>query len=249
MPTLPCRSRSTLCRDMTASATTVLPRLLREADLPGAVSIRRLSGRGFDNVIHVALLADGRQVVLRQWREPRPPEQGRALFLAAHGVPAPRLLAGTSDAALYEFVPGALLGDLIEAGRDSVATWRAVGLAFRQVHAVRFPPGLAGDVLPDRLVLFPIDPAAQMHGWLEGCVPGLRRLLPEALPWLTALHAIVDRATPALRHAATSLGHGDINMWNIIVADDRAWLIDWDEPRICDPAMEVALLDKHAALF
>jgi aminoglycoside phosphotransferase (APT) family kinase protein len=40
-------------------------------------------------------------------------------------------------------------------------------------------------------------------------------------------------------------------MWNVIVDDagERAWLIDWEEPRVGDPAMEVALLDKHAALF
>src|SRR6266536_2099267 len=37
-------------------------------------------------------------------------------------------------------------------------------------------------------------------------------------------------------------------MWNVIVSDDRAWLIDWDKPRIGDPAMEVALLDKHTSL-
>jgi aminoglycoside phosphotransferase (APT) family kinase protein len=59
----------------------------------------------------------------------------------------------------------------------------------------------------------------------------------------------VDRAAGPLRGAATALGHGDINMWNVIVADDRAWLIDWDEPRVRDPAEEVALLDKHAWLF
>ena len=40
-------------------------------------------------------------------------------------------------------------------------------------------------------------------------------------------------------------------MWNVIVGDDgdRVWLIDWEEPRVCDPAMELALLDKHASLF
>lgn len=38
-------------------------------------------------------------------------------------------------------------------------------------------------------------------------------------------------------------------MWNIIVDGDDVTLIDWDYPRVGDPAMEVALLDKHAALF
>jgi hypothetical protein len=34
-----------------------------------------------------------------------------------------------------------------------------------------------------------------------------------------------------------------------VVAQDRAWLVDWDEPRVRDAAIEVALLDKHALLF
>ncbi len=59
----------------------------------------------------------------------------------------------------------------------------------------------------------------------------------------------MDQSAPSLRGAVTALGHGDINMWNILVDEDRVWLIDWDEPRVGDPAMEVALLDKHASLF
>lgn len=60
---------------------------------------------------------------------------------------------------------------------------------------------------------------------------------------------MVDRAAAALRAAPSALGHGDINMWNIIVSEDRVTLIDWDWPVICDPACEIALIDKHAWLF
>jgi NAD(P)-dependent dehydrogenase (short-subunit alcohol dehydrogenase family) len=49
--------------------------------------MRRRSGRGFDNQVHVVCLADGRQVVLRRWRRPREPELPRAAFLRGHGVP------------------------------------------------------------------------------------------------------------------------------------------------------------------
>ena len=66
--------------------------------------------------IHIAELADGRRVVLRRWHRPREPEraaflEARGAFLDANGVAAPRLLATTAHAGLYEFAPGALLGD------------------------------------------------------------------------------------------------------------------------------------------
>ncbi|HEX2036220.1 MAG TPA: phosphotransferase [Chloroflexota bacterium] len=227
----------------------VLADLLRAAGLPGVVAVRRLTGRGFDNEVHAAELAGGRRVVLRRWRQQREPEHIRAGFLQAHGVPVPPLLAGTGHASLHEFAPGTLLGDLIETGRASAATWRLVGLAYRRVHDVRFPAGLAGEVQPHQIVLRPLDPAVQLHASIEAAVPRLRRLVPEALEHLPALHALVDRAAPSLRTAGTSLCHGDPTMWNIVVGDDRAWLLDWDEPRIGDPAMEVALLDTHASLF
>jgi aminoglycoside phosphotransferase (APT) family kinase protein len=232
----------------------LLDELLPRAGLPKAVGARRLSGRGFDHEIELAELADGRQVVLRRWRHERESERAVFLeacggFLEAHDVPAPRLLAATAGAGLYEFAPGTLLGDLIEAGRATENTWRLVGAAFRRVHAVGFPAGLVGDVEPDRILLRPVDPVAQMHAWLDGALEGLQRRAPSAVAHVPALHALVDRAAGPLRGAATALGHGDIHMWNIIVGEDRAWLIDWDEPRVCDPAMEVALLDKHAWLF
>ena len=38
-------------------------------------------------------------------------------------------------------------------------------------------------------------------------------------------------------------------MWNVLVAHDRATPVDWDAPRVGDPAKEIALLDKHVSLF
>jgi aminoglycoside phosphotransferase (APT) family kinase protein len=235
--------------EASSAAAALLVGLLRKACLPEAVSLRRLTGRGFGDGVYVASLTDGRRVVLRRWRRARAAEGPRAAFLAAHGVPAPRLLAGTAAASLHEFVPGALLGDLIETGRVSGATWRQVGAAFRRLHAVRFPAGLCGEVRPDRIVLRPDDPAGRLHTDLDACVPGLRRRAPDALRHLPALHELVDRAAAPLRAAPTALGHGDVHIWNIIIDGARAWLIDWEEPRVKDPAEEVALLDKHAALF
>ncbi|MGI8914135.1 MAG: phosphotransferase family protein, partial [Chloroflexota bacterium] len=88
------------------SARAELADLLQQAYLPNVVTIRQLTGRGFDNEVYVAQLSGGRQVVLRRWQEPREPEEPRARFLLTHGVPTPLLLAATPTCALYDFAPG-----------------------------------------------------------------------------------------------------------------------------------------------
>lgn len=223
--------------------------MLEAAGLPDAGSVQKLSSRGFDNIVHRITLADGQQVILRQFREPRAAEHQRARFLASHDVPAPAFLAGNERASLHAFVPGVLLGDLIETGMVTAEHWRAVGRAFRRTHDIRFPSLLTGEVAPDRIILRPHDPVAQLHGWIDGALPGLRERSPALVEHLPVLREITDRAAVPLRAAGTSLGQGDLNMWNVIVSDDGATLIDWDFPLIRDPALEVALLDKHASLF
>jgi aminoglycoside phosphotransferase (APT) family kinase protein len=234
---------------MSSQPREVLARLLREAGLPAAVSIERLSGRGLDHEIYLAGLSDDSRVVLRCHRPGEALEATRAAFLESHGVPCPRLLAEDSEAGLYEFAPGTLLGDLIETGQCTADHWRAVGAAFQRVHAVRFPSGLAGEVGPGSIVLRPADPVAELHQHLEQCNEGLQLRSPSAISHLPELHRLIDLAAAPLRTATTSLLHGDINMWNIIVSDERALLIDWDQPRVGGPAKDVALLDKHASLF
>ena len=145
------------------SVVPVLGELLQAAGLPAAASIQPLTGYGFENEVFAVELADGRQVVLRRWREPREPEQNRARFLESQALPVPHLLAGTREASLYAFVHGALLGDLLETHQCTAETWRMVGHAFRRLHAVRFPAGLEGDRLPHLFVLQPIDPVARLH--------------------------------------------------------------------------------------
>ncbi len=228
----------------------LLTQLLQQAGLPPAVSVTPMTGRGFTDRLSTVALTGGRRVVLRVLRKARPPAFARARFLAHHGVPAPALLAATEHAALEEFIEGETLGDLIDTGRDTDRVWRRVGEAYRRVHAVGFPSGLAADRLePERFVLTPYDPAEELHALIEESEPRLRQLLPGHLVYLPDLHDVVRAAAPALRAATTALGHGDINMWNLLVAHDRATLADWDKPRVSDPAKEIALLDKHASLF
>ncbi len=98
-------------------------------------------------------------------------------------------------------------------------------------------------------MLTPVDPAEQLHRQIDDAQPGLERLLPDYGAYFPGLHEVVQAAAPILRATPAAFGHGDINMWNILVTPDRAVLLDWDSPRVADPALEVALLDKHASLF
>jgi aminoglycoside phosphotransferase (APT) family kinase protein len=228
----------------------LLAELVGAARLAAAVSSERLTGRGFDHEILAATLADGRRVVLR--RRLLPPFEDdtvRARLLESFGLPVPARLAGNAEATLDELVPGSLLGDLIEAGRCGSAEWRSVGEAFRQVHAVTFPAGLRGEVRAGEIVLRPVDALAEMQDWIDLMAPRLQRVHPRASEKLGTLRSLAGRCAGPLRAAGTSLLHGDVNMWNIIVGNGKATLIDWDEPRVGDPAMQVALLDKHAHLF
>lgn len=164
--------------------------------------------------------------------------------------PAPALLAASERGSLIEFIDGHLLGDLIEAARDTAEVWRIVGAAYRRVHAVGFPAGLAGEELaPDRFVVTPVDPVEHLHRQIDDARPGLHQLLPDRVADLPALHEVVQDAAVALRAASAAFGHGDINMGNVLITPEQAVLIDWDSPRVADPAMEIGLLDKHASLF
>ncbi|MEV6108867.1 phosphotransferase [Streptomyces sp. NPDC051940] len=227
----------------------VLAPLLARAGLPAPLSVRRITGRGFDNAVWVLGFGDGRRVVLRSWREPREAEDGRFRFLADHGLPVPELLAASGEGSLYAFADGELLGDLIESGRATDAVWRAVGRAYGRVHGVGFPERVRGKVRPGRLWLESVDPVAELHGQVDACAPGLHRLAPGMLPQLAELHTLVDEAADALRADPVSLLHGDANMWNCLVDGDRCTVIDWDGPRVGSSAKEIALLDKHAWLF
>jgi aminoglycoside phosphotransferase (APT) family kinase protein len=229
----------------------LLADLVGAAGLAAVVSSERLTGRGFDHEILAATLTDGGRVVLRRKLEPPFVDDTlRARLLEGLGLPIPARLAGNLQGTLDEFVPGSLLGDLIEAGTCGDAEWRAVGEAFRRVHNVTFPADLRGEVTPGgEVVLRPVDALAEMHGWIDEIAPRLRLAHPRSAQALSRLHDLAGRCAAPLREAKTYLLHGDVNMWNIILGETRATLIDWDEPRVGDAAMQVALLDKHAHLF
>ena len=232
------------------SSIALLHELVAAAGLPDVASYRAVTGHGFNNEILHATLVDSREVVLRRLQDAsRPLPLGRALFLAHHDVPAPALLGGDESASLYEYVPGEMLSALVAEDRMTDDAWRSVGTAFRRVHAVRFPGGLAGGFGPDELILNLTDPVHDLHAVLDSAEPCLKANLPFVLPHLPRLHAVIDDHAGQLRATPTALAHGDVNPTNVIIGSTRTTLIDWDEPRVADPARELAELDERMHLI
>lgn len=228
---------------------TILDMLVRDAGLPAVTATSRLVGRGLDNRIYAARLADGHQVVLRLRAEWAPAETTRARLLQSYGLPVPRLLAAAGNASLYEFAPGITMGEAVEDRTATPDSWMLVGRAYRRVHDIRFPRLLAGDVGPAGISLRPVDPVTPLHRAVDGAAIGLQRLLPNTVALLPQIHHLIEVAAPSLRGSTTALLHGDPNLGNILIAPDRATLVDWDGPVIGDPARELAQLDEHALLF
>ena len=223
-----------------------LDELLQLAELPRAASVRVLADRGFDNIVRRVELADGRIVVSRTDRQFGEVAIRRNCLLIERGVPTPVALAATEPSALFDCAPGTLLGDLIDTDTSSAAAWRAVGAAYRQVHAIDADVDVITAVGVDAVTM---DPVARAHADVAAASRGVERRLPDAIHRLGALHELIDTAAPSLRCAPLRLLHGDVNMWNVLVDDQAACIIDWDDPAIGDPAREIALLDKHASLF
>jgi aminoglycoside phosphotransferase (APT) family kinase protein len=226
-----------------------LDSLLEMAGFVAVQAAQQISGRGFENRIYKITLIDGQELILRCYPQERPLETARAKFLEQYDLPAPKLYACNEQAALFSYISGTLLGDLIESGLADDRVWQELGRTFSQVHAIQFPQGVVGTISAEGLNLSFRDPVEQLHSWIDQASVGLERRLPEIVELLPELHRYVDLAAQLLRQDRVSLGHGDINMWNTIINRDGAYLIDWDFPVVTWPTSEIALLDKHAALF
>lgn len=78
----------------------------------------------------------------------------RVDFLRQDKVPLPVLhAAADSGHALWQFVPGRPLADLVGHGEAGEVLWRRVGEAFAAVHSVKFPAPLRGSIGVDSLEL------------------------------------------------------------------------------------------------
>lgn len=227
----------------------LLPELVAAAGLPAVANAAPITGHGFDHVILLATLTDGRRVVLRhRASDPHPLPTLQAQFLADHDVPAPRLLGGNDEATLYEYAPGEMLSTLAAEGRMTNDAWRSLGTAMRRLHAVTFPAKLSGVFGPDGLTLAPADPVAELHETLTAAEEYLRTHLPEVVPHLPHAHALVDAHARSLS-GPTSLLHFDMNPSNIIIGPTETLLIDWGDVHVGDPAAEIAALEEHIYLI
>lgn len=226
-----------------------LVELVVAASLPPVASTRALSERGFDNQLLVGVLADGREVLLRQGLKVAPPPIARGKFLSAHRVGAPRLYAANeTGAVLVDYVPGEPLAALAQRGVLSDREWHMVGAAYRRIHAVQFPAPLRGPFGPDRLELTPEDPVDLLLGKIDAAEPAVRAQQPSMLPSLSTLRHRIDVRADELRQEVPCLTHTDASFHNIIVAADRATLIDWDHPAVRFPLEELEALEEHAYL-
>jgi hypothetical protein len=226
-----------------------LDELVAAASLPPVASTRVLRERGFDNQLLVGVLADGRQVLLRQSSVPATPPVARARFLSIHDVGAPRMYAANdAGAVLVDYVPGETLAALARRGALSDREWRMVGTAYRRIHAVLFPAPLRGPFGPEGLELTPEDPVDLLHSKIDAAEPAVRSERPALLLSLSKLRKRIDARADEFRREVPWLAHTDPNFRNIIVGADRVTLIDWDYPAVRYPLEELEALEEHAYL-
>lgn len=224
-----------------------LDELIAAASLPPVVSAHTLGEQGFDNQLLVGMLADSRQVLIRQNLAPAPPPIARARFLALHDLGAPRLYAANSSGAvLVDFVPGETLAAMCRRGAVDDDMWGKVGQAYQRIHAVRFPSPLRGSFGPARLELEPWDPVELLHSKVQAVESVVRSQRPTLAPSLARLRERIDARAEELRGQLPCLVHSDPNFHNIVVGADRVTLIDWDYPAVRYPLEELEALEEHA---
>jgi hypothetical protein len=169
--------------------------------------------------------------------------------LSLHDVGAPHLYAANdTGAVLVDFIPGETLSALARRRGVGDREWRMVGVAYRRIHAVQFPPPLRGPFGPKHLELTPEDPVDLLHSRVDAAEPAVGSQQPALLPALGRLRERIDARANELRQEVPCLAHTDANFHNIIVGTDHATLIDWDYPAVRYPLEELEALEEHAYL-
>nr|WP_294695355.1 phosphotransferase [uncultured Friedmanniella sp.] len=236
---------------MHVSTDRLLSRLVAQAGLPPVLRSDAFDGGalGLDNSLTRAVLADGREVLLRvNPAQPLAPDR-RALFLAACGVGAPTFHAADGNgASLVDFIPGLPLADLVVAGEDTAEIWERTGAAFARVHAVRFPAPLQGTVGPLSIQLSPCDPVEDLLASLDRSRSWVGRHKPHLFVAWATLRLLIRGHAHRVRAETPCLVHGDANLLNVIVGPGGVTLIDWDFPAVRYPLAELSALDEHVYL-
>ncbi|MEX1654843.1 class V lanthionine synthetase subunit LxmK [Streptomyces pseudovenezuelae] len=165
-------------------------------------------------------------------------------FEALHvpGLSTPALLGADDDRNLlvFELVEGAEPADeLAREGRFDPGLARRLGETIGTLHEL--PPTLHGTIDASASAYPPLEPleglsltqyqaasAAVLQGW---------RLLQQDEEVKAALRAL-RRAEDGAAKVPT---HGDFRLDQVLVADGRTQIIDWEEFRIADPARDVGM--------
>lgn len=204
---------------------------------------------GLDNRLTRCVLRDGNEVLLRQSSVLLHSPKIRVDFLRGNGIPVPRLYAADDTGnALWEFVPGRTLADVVAAGAADDTVWWRIGAALGAVHAVSFPARLQGPIGLNALKLRFRDPVEQLHHDIDDVRDWVTQHRPALTSALDRVSDLVEARAALIRAERPSVTHGDVNMLNLIVGDHEVQLIDWDFPMVRYPLAELSALDEHAYL-
>jgi thiamine kinase-like enzyme len=149
--------------------------------------------------------------------------EARCSELAAATGIAPKVVHAGDGILVTEFIRGTTL---VQGEPVDEVILRRLAAVLMKLHQAPTP-----DDLP------PFDPIAVSHRYLK------------ALPPATLSDEQIRRACEIL-HAAPTLRsrcliHADLVPENVIVADNRLWLVDWEYAGCGDPAVDLALVATH----
>lgn len=175
--------------------------------------------------------------------------------LRRHGIPAPEVLAVAENdrrsAALFEYLPGELLDDVIE--RVDVATrdqaWRAVGEVMARIHSITYPDGTAGVIVGETVRPFEADSWREFScGDMLQHAARLQQRRPDLRVDVDRLREIADHVAPFLDQAPSVLLHNDPHPWNVLVQEtDQGWecsgWLDWEHAWVGDPVWDLTRME------
>ena len=231
------------------AAIEVARRLAADADLPPVTDGEAIDpdSYGLDNRLTRCVLSDGKEVLLRQSSFLMHSPRNRVDFLRGNRIPVPRCYAaGDTGSALWEFVPGRPLGDVVDRkAADDIVWWRT-GAAMAAVHAVSFPAPLQGPIGLNGLKLRFLDPVDQLHQDIDAVRDWVAHHRLTLTSSLDRVSGLVDARASQIREErpASPMGSEPVEHHR----DQKVQLIDWDFPMVRYPMAELSALDEHTYL-
>ncbi|WP_170219373.1 class V lanthionine synthetase subunit LxmK [Nocardioides litoris] len=225
-----------------------LVEVAREAGLEVPAAVTRLQGRNENQLTHPAT-AGGDSFLVKRLVGPGATDRfARSLGharLVQHGDSAgsgaPELVHADHGRGVlvHRAVPGATSGNrLLVEERFTPALCAQVGHTVGRLHAID-PAGLPAEGLPRRGPTLPTEralralPLGAVHLMTAGEVDAWRILQSD-----DSLAAAVRRLRGSSAAAPRTWTHGDLRIDQVLVADDRTAVVDWEEFGLGDPAFD-----------